>query len=947
MRKKRFLVLSSVILLAALLAGLFAPVTLSTGVRLWFWWQARKQGLHVELGKIDTPFLRPIVIHHLHISDGKDVSLHIAVDADRIVLGLNIPRILTGIRGRAIRSLSIDKARVQISRNFEGKSGSPHLAWTTLESLLPENFDLADFNLRIEDGTTTVQLRNASISGSEIKAGVFNADEFTIASLLFHQTFSHLHGATKWQDASMTLAGITLSRGLDLAWMTVDLSHVGKRQADLQFDLDTFGGKLRASFSNQWRHGQSIWDFVAWADDISLAQTSEALGFTDQLGGSLHAGKFTFHGNPRDLTHATASIWTEVTDLSWGNRSAELIMLGAALYNRQIQLQQLYVKQRQNELTLSGEGSLHAKPTDWWNPDFRGTVSASINDLGSFAGLFGAQPGDFAGAVAIEGTVNARNRKIGGHLMVNGHSLSIFRTEIDSFAARLNLKASEVAVEQLEIKRKNDSLQAQGTVDVSDDHNYSGTATATINNIADYTKMLPASWSFLRAGALHGKWAGKSNAGTHSGTLRLSGRGIRAGSASDLRPFDVELNANYSPGKIFFQQLHFSNEHASLNGFLTVAANYLQAQAIAFDLNGKPKLRGNLFIPLSVWKVLHGSRLLDALDPEQNADVDLDIEPTDLTELCEALTGRTSLSGNLAARLSIFGGLDALQGWSEMHLGDFTISDEPARCSADAHTRFASGKLSASADLIFRGCDPVSLGFTSQILLGKERSRAVLEPIAAQLDFPAIFLARLPRYLSHDRVRSGILTGKILFADTLNHPKISGDLQLMDGKLGMTPLHADGVSGRLSFHGQAASLDFAHLTAGDANLFLQGNIDFRNLEDVSVMLNGIGSIVDLTANGQGGCVNGLQLLPVPSDAMTFPKIDRIELHGNLLHPDWFLTLAQTHDGHPFGAVGETGASRVFRLCSGNGSQTLLLGCETQPPHPAAATKRHRRHGRHR
>src|SRR5207245_7063925 len=98
--------------------------------------------------------------------------------------------------------------------------------------------------------------------------------------------------------------------------------------------------------------------------------------------------------------------------------------LGAALYNRQIQLQQFYVKQRKNQLTMSGEGSLPAKASDWLSPDFRGDISGSINDLGEFASLFGAEPGDFAGKIAIDGTMDARNRRIGGHLTATGKSLT-------------------------------------------------------------------------------------------------------------------------------------------------------------------------------------------------------------------------------------------------------------------------------------------------------------------------------------------------------------------------------------------------------------------------------------------------------------------------------------------------------------------------------------------
>jgi hypothetical protein len=90
---------------------------------------------------------------------------------------------------------------------------------------------------------------------------------------------------------------------------------------------------------------------VASVNDISLTQTSDALGFTDRIDGLVHAGKFTFRGDPQDPTHATAWLWTELTDLKWRERAAEIIMLGASLYNRQIEIQQLYIKQSKTSST--------------------------------------------------------------------------------------------------------------------------------------------------------------------------------------------------------------------------------------------------------------------------------------------------------------------------------------------------------------------------------------------------------------------------------------------------------------------------------------------------------------------------------------------------------------------------------------------------------------------
>src|SRR5262249_36505218 len=151
------------------------------------------------------------------------------------------------------------------------------------------------------------------------------------------QTFSQLRGATKWQDSRLTLGGISLARGLDLQSLTIDLSRLAKEQANLQFDLDVLGGKIRANISNAWAGQHSTWNVAGTAPGISLEQTSDAFGFTDRLGGSLRACNFTFRGDPRDPLSGTASIWTELNGLSWHNRAADLIMLGAIFYNRHIQ----------------------------------------------------------------------------------------------------------------------------------------------------------------------------------------------------------------------------------------------------------------------------------------------------------------------------------------------------------------------------------------------------------------------------------------------------------------------------------------------------------------------------------------------------------------------------------------------------------------------------------
>lgn len=484
--KNRLLLAILLSVLALLFAIWFAPSAVSNGLRLWLWWRARQQGLTVKIDKIDAPFLRPVVLRGFHMASARDAAFHIEVSAVRATVGLNLKAILMHTSGRAIRSLSTEGLRLEIHRSNPAGISLTESGWATLQKLLPGNLDFGRFDLRVEDGPAVILLRSVSLSASETDVGRFSADEVTIASPWFRQTFSHLRGATKWEDNRLTLAGLSLTRGLDLPSVTADLSRLDKQNVGLDFDVEVFGGKIRASISNEWRSHRSNWNLVGSAADISLTQTSEAIGFTDQLGGVLHACKFTFRGNSLDLTHATASLWTEVTGLTWRDRAADVIMLGAALYNRQVELEQLYVKQKKNQLTMSGEASFPTNSSDWLKPDFRGDISASISNLGDFASLFGANPGDFAGEIAIEGTINASERKIGGHLTATGSALTIFKAPIDLLTAKINVKSTQLEIEELELERGKDFLRAQGKIDISHEHGSRGTLALSVRNLSDY-----------------------------------------------------------------------------------------------------------------------------------------------------------------------------------------------------------------------------------------------------------------------------------------------------------------------------------------------------------------------------------------------------------------------------------------------------------------------------
>jgi hypothetical protein len=746
--RNRLFFISLLILLIVLLSIVLAPFAVANGVRLWVWWTARQEGFIATIDKIDASFLRPVVIRQLHLKTMHEEAVRLDVTATDVSVGLNFKHVLLHMPGRIIRDLSIRELHVELHRSNPNLRAITRRGWSTLQRLLPENVSIANSEIRVENGPTLVLLRRGILSASETEAGRFSAAEIMIASPWLRQTFSQLRGATHWENNRLTLAGLNLSRGLDLQSSTADFSRLGKQRIGLQFEVDAFGGKIRGNISHEWRSHHSNWKIAGGANDISLAQTSDAFGFADRVDGLVHAANFTFRGNLAEPDHVTASLWSELTGLTWRNRTAEAIMLGAAVYNRKIELQQLYIRQRSNQFTLSGDAAFPANSSGWLSPDFRGNISASINQLGDFVALFGASPGDFAGKITIEGAMDTRDRKFGGHLAIEGASLTFFKTAVENLSATLNLKASELEVEQFEIKRRNDSLNGQGKIDISREHNYSGRLEARADNLLDY----------------------------------FPGFGASPGKKPKPIPLDVEANINSSQ----------------------------------WDA------RGTIHAPDS---------------------------------------------------------------------------------------------------------SPVTFTANFSLPVGTDWNAFQLTPLNVAVDFPSVFLAKLPQPFHRELFRDGILSGSISFSETLQHPCIVGDVQLLNGKLSgdnWTPFNFVEASSRIAFDGNRASVEFFNAATKDVEVSVLGEIDFDNVKDLTVTITGATPMFDLTSH-QIDCVNKIKV--VPTVFTLAPAVAQFEFRGGLFESGWSVSLREGTGLESLAMSDPDDAAREFRLCLGSGPEdkTLVLG----------------------
>jgi hypothetical protein len=511
-RKKPLLALGFV-LLALVVLSFFASPVLERSIAAWLRYEARRSGLVLTFSEIHAPLFRPVTITDLKIVGAGLDADHLEFDATRIEAGLR----LAGIFGRAEKSHLLSSLRIEHAKLFvRGRapvSAGP-IDWIALDRLLPERFEIFADQLRLEQPFSFVAFQDAKISGSKGNSGLLSIGTVEIHAPFLEKRFPHVRGVTRWQDDRLSIGSLNLLEGFAIDSLVIDLTALRTGRVGTDLGVSLLGGKMRANIATESPGKTRIWEAAGTASGISLPQLANALGLTVPVQGMLHGSKFTFRGDPRDFLNSTASVWTELTGFSWRERRADVIMLGANFYRHTIQLQQLFIKQRRNELTLSGESAIN---TEWLNPDFRGDISASINDLGQFAELFGARPEAFAGKVAARGRMHTHERTVDGELAITGDALKIFQLPVDSLTARIGLESGRAQVDQLELKRGEDFLRAQGKIDLAQKKSFTLSAESWCHELGDYALELPLIGKL--AGNLSAKLTGAGDENSFSSTV--------------------------------------------------------------------------------------------------------------------------------------------------------------------------------------------------------------------------------------------------------------------------------------------------------------------------------------------------------------------------------------------------------------------------------------------
>lgn len=445
------------------------PLLVASGVRGWLWWHARQEGLTITVARIEAPLLRPVVLHQLHITSADATPHAVEFDIDRAEFGLDLRTIVSRSEARRLRDLSIENAHATF-RKTSGGTATAKSDWRPLRRLFADSFRISHFDLRIENGDTIVNAFDVSLTASEIETGTVTVREIAVASPLVRKRFTELRGATSWQNQRLSLGAITLTRGIDIDAITVDFSHLALQRIGLELNVDVFGGKVRANVTSESRANRRLWDVAGTARGISLAQMSETIASSTPASGTLRACKFTFRGDTTELMRSTASVWLQLDQLNWNGRAADTIMLGASIYNRRLHLEQLYVKQDENQLTLSADSPLTLRPEDWVKPGVNVDISANVKDVDELARLFGAAPNEYSGELTVEGTLGIEERKRRAALEITGQ-LQLRDARLRNGArvtASVNCTGSAASIENVELTDDGAVVGGRGEITFAD-----------------------------------------------------------------------------------------------------------------------------------------------------------------------------------------------------------------------------------------------------------------------------------------------------------------------------------------------------------------------------------------------------------------------------------------------------------------------------------------------
>jgi hypothetical protein len=194
------------------------------------------------------------------------------------------------------------------------------------------------------------------------------------------------------------------------------------------------------------------------------------------------------------------------------------------------------------------------------------------------------------------------------------------------------------------------------------------------------------------------------------------------------------------------------------------------------------------------------------------------------------------------------------------------------------------------------------------------------------LNFPAIILAKLPRYLSPAVFTRGILSGNIAIGDSVQHPLITGNTNLVDGQF----LRGSTLSAGVTFKGRNAMIDFVHLREPAVSSFdgirppldvsAKGELDFNDLDNARLRVFPTATVF-ATTFATGDCVSSIEFFAGVPGILPSSQVQEIAVSGNVFTRSFTISFPGPNNVDP---------PQEFPFCHDGASDRKTLTLQISP-----------------
>jgi TamB, inner membrane protein subunit of TAM complex len=847
----------------ALVFWLIHPAILSSVLRLTLARAAREAGLQLEVGEIRAHLSQPIVFERVRIRATNAEESQTAVDAARVELSPGPLWSIVFDGARFFRAVVIEDVRAVLDlRRGDHRPGKPAAQPNEREERtqrermlhwLPEYVAVQRANLEFLAAGQSYFFEDVSADFSEERLGEFRTIGAELRAGPVNQSLGSLKGITAWKDGTIYFASVDLWDGVKLDSLEVQLAQPSGVALGVQATL--FGGSLRFDVSLDSDQGMMAVDSAVSASNLEVAPLAALLGYHGDLEGVIREVKFTFRGVPERALDGQGSLRLAADGFRLNKRGWESLQLGARMIHRGVAVSDLVLKQKENTLAASGEFSLVQGWLGMAKAPFLLHLTASINDLGALAGLFGSPFDEMSGRMSLSGSVNGQAGKLGGFLTLEGSQMGFRKRPIDSGRVEVSFAGSEAQVTQCEFWSDEDFIRAKGNVEISVPHTYSGEIQARTKDLSAYRDFFKGLRTpEVRAGAVQIRWQGDGNASAHSGAFNVSLENF----VSEFTPSGAtsRFTGTYSPENVYFSGFELERGALRFTTRATLARSGINLDDARLRTSNRQLAAAEIYLPVDPFELGAGKPLKNALhlDKKMYAEIVANT-PLSIRELLRLAGNDRPLEGTLKANLKAEGpvidlSIDANAEAKGLSRRFGEGMSPPSQLRASVHG--SGGSATLTGELTSAGLSPITFKAEGPfgVVSGQDGTRHWIDPegqISAELNLPRADLAILRPVFPNFRKLAGLLSGGIAVTGTISAPSLHGRLALSDGEFEVSsylPVISK-VSGGLVIADGRAEIEGLTGALGAGAFELWGGVSLKEVLDPQFDFFFTGTRIDL------------------------------------------------------------------------------------------------------